>query len=128
MNWFQKIGNKIEKEKENKKRVEDNFWKLSTDKQNRYSYEVKRLEKRFYSGDFPSFVYFYLKAVFNLGLFFILLTIFFGKNLFILGKFLISYLLIMSPIAMLIYLSIAIFSFMRKSEELKKLNKRFKLE
>lgn len=127
MNILQRIGNKIEREKLERQKRDDKYWKLSASERRDYDNKLDRIKKESYNPFSITFtlakVFFYLIVFFGVSLFFIeRLDLFMSTGLALVKTF-----FIYLPFVLIAEILIIILSINSTDRNLKELNKRFKI-
>lgn len=127
MNILQRIGNKIEREKLERKKRDDKYWKLSASERMDYDNKLDRIKKESYIPFTMTImlakVFFYLIVFFGVSLFFIeRLDLFMSTGLEFVKTF-----FIFLPFVLIAEILLIILSINYTERKLKELNKRFKI-
>ena len=132
-NIFTKIGNSIEKSKEDKRKIKDKYWKLSPVERIDYDNQVKKIKENNKTDSFFSITKMFLGAI-------AFILIFLGMFAFGINYGFYNYLNLIKPLVLAMTKPLMIFFMLdvliifaeiifskETSTEIKKLNKRYKL-
>ncbi len=126
MNVFNRIGNWLDKTSKKENTFEDKYWKLKREDRLEYDSKMDKLAKG-YDVNAISMSVLYLKAIFWTGIFFLLLTVYFGDAMFEIGKEMILSLFSVFPIYLCAVLVVVVMFMYLEEKAKQKIKKRFKL-